>query len=96
MANNYQRHQNKLRRRYTFTKTKAVVGFAFSTFLSIILSTYFDIYGVRMIQQGRTFLRGTSEAVVESSARPEKAIVEDEVSGDRDISELRRMIRKDY
>ena len=98
MANNYQRHQNRMQRRYTFTKSKAAIGFLFSTFLSILLSTYFDKYGVEIMRQAMTLV-GVSSAeysVSEASEEPvyDVADLEEEGVVEDDFSKLRKRIRE--
>lgn len=58
MADNILRHQHKMQRRYTFTKSKALVGLVLSTFFSIVLSTYFDEYGGQILKEFKYVLTG--------------------------------------
>ncbi len=54
MAYNRYRKRERLKRQYTFTKTKVVVGFILSAAFSICLSTYFERYGFLIYRQVKT------------------------------------------
>lgn len=69
MAHNNYRRRDRLRRQYTFTKTKAAIGFILSAVFSITLSTYFENYGVALYQQVKGVLFGST--VEESSQLPQ-------------------------
>ncbi len=97
LANNYQRHQKRMQRRYTFTRSKAVVGFLFSTFLSIILSTYFDRYGVEIMRQAMTLVGvySADSHLVEAESEAAYKVVDGEEDSyiNDDFSNLRERIR---
>ena len=51
MAYNRFRKKARLKRQYTFTKSKMAVGFVLSTFFSIMLSPYFERYWPVLVEQ---------------------------------------------
>lgn len=61
MAYNRYRMREKFRRQYTFTKTKAFVGFVLSAVFSILLSAYFDRYGLIIWNQTKAVLFGSDD-----------------------------------
>jgi len=50
------------RRQYTFTKTKAFIGFILSTIFSIIFGAYFDRYGPIIIKQTKALFASEADA----------------------------------
>ena len=69
------RQRHRIKRQYTFTKAKAVLGFIISAILSILLSTVIDAYQYYAYQK-------TKEAVVDTaiSVSVDAVDVADEVS----------------
>ena len=67
MAYNRYRMRERYRRQYTFTKTKAFIGFVLSAAFSILLSAYFDRYGVIILKETKAALFGDDEG---SATRP--------------------------
>ena len=70
MAKNRYRQKAKVRRQYTLTGTKAFAAFWLSIFFSLILDSYFDRYGPRVISQIKDLMTGTATAVANTTADP--------------------------
>lgn len=71
MAYNRYRRRERFKRQYTFTRTKAVVGFLLSALFSITLSAYFDRYGLVIFRQVKQVVKQslgvTAEAAIQQS-----------------------------
>jgi len=107
MAYDKRMRRHVLKRRFTVTRTKAVVGFIFSTLFSVVLSTYFEEYGRNIYSQGKQNLFSTNltEKAKDSSkskrsfrtdlvlknAADEKTIQEKKASWDSAISSMREL-----
>ncbi len=62
MAKNRYRQKARLRRQYTLTGTKACAAFFLSIFFSLILDSYFDRYGPRVLAQIKDLMIGAAAA----------------------------------
>ena len=60
MAKNRYRQKARLKRQYTLTGTKAFAAFWLSVFFSLILDSYFDIYGPRVLAQVKELIAGAA------------------------------------
>ena len=60
MAKNRYRKKARLKRQYTLTGTKAFAAFWLSVFFSLILDSYFDLYGPRVLAQVRELIVGAA------------------------------------
>ena len=63
MAYNRYLKRERHRRQYTFTKTKAAVGFLLSALFSISLNSYFDRYGPVIIDNTKTAVASVFEGL---------------------------------
>ena len=86
-----------LKRRFTVTKTKAIVGFLFSTLFSVLLSTYFEEYGRDIYSQTKQGLFGigasekTEELILGADLDSKTKSLKKEVSWDEKISDMREL-----
>ena len=90
-----------LKRRFTVTKAQAILGFIISTVFSVMLSTYFDQYGMELYAEIKSGITGNSSENVEEvqekkvkkiarSKRVKKKAIEVNVETDP-ISDLRQL-----
>lgn len=63
MAYNRYRKREQIKRQFTFTKTKAFVGFLLSAAFSICLSAYFERYGVIIYERVKTLAGQSLESM---------------------------------
>ena len=70
MAYNHLRLKEKIRRQYTFTKTKAVLAFFFSAVFSIIFSTYLDDHILRLMKRSQSYVGSAISTATASPAQP--------------------------
>jgi hypothetical protein len=60
VAKNRYRQKARLKRQYTLTGTKAFAAFWLSVFFSLILDSYFDLYGPRVLAQVKDLIVGAA------------------------------------
>ena len=83
MAYNRYRKREQLKRQYTFTTTKIVIGFILSAAFSICLSAYFERYGFLIFREVKLVVKSVfgftpdagsqspgSKATAQSAPRP--------------------------
>lgn len=62
MPKNRYRLKEQYKKQYTFTKTKAVIGFFLSALFSVFFSNYFERHGAMIFDQGIKALKTTFTA----------------------------------
>ncbi|MCB0360836.1 MAG: hypothetical protein KDD44_14405 [Bdellovibrionales bacterium] len=92
MAYNRHRKKNKIRRQYTFTKTKAVIGFVLSAFFSVLLSSIVDAYQSYAYRETRQMITAEDAAEIAAPGGGPEALPPSKASKPASLDDVARQI----
>ena len=74
MAYNRYLKREKYKRQFTFTRTKAVIGFLLSVMVSVSLSAYFDRYGPVIVKHLKEIFSRSTDSLTSMPELTPRAI----------------------